>query len=330
MPKKLIIYGATGYTGRMASRHAKDLALDVILAGRTHDTLKTLAEELKLPFKVFDVTFPDQLSTALRDVDVLLNCAGPFHRTAQPLMQQCLRDRVHYLDIAAELDSYRIALDRDEEAKTANIMLLPGCGGSVAMLGCLAGHIVNKIRDPLRIDIALHISGSISRGSAVSAKENVTSETLHCVDGHLVAQQSGQHQAFDFGDGKGAVSCAAVTLPDLLTLWRSTGAPNINTFVYNAGNVFSFNYSDSMEAGPTAEEREATPYHASVIVTARDGKVRRAALHTVNGYTFTSLASVEAAQRVLGGEYKAGFQTPVQVFGSGFVQCVKGCRIGDM
>jgi short subunit dehydrogenase-like uncharacterized protein len=45
-------------------------------------------------------------------------------------------------------------------------------------------------------------------------------------------------------------------------------------------------------------------------------------LDTVNGYTFTSLAAVEAARRVLSGEARPGFQTPAGVFGSGFAETI--------
>jgi hypothetical protein len=45
-------------------------------------------------------------------------------------------------------------------------------------------------------------------------------------------------------------------------------------------------------------------------------------LHTVNGYTFASVASVEAAKRVLSGQSVAGFQTPVLIFGRNFAETV--------
>ncbi len=38
---------------------------------------------------------------------------------------------------------------------------------------------------------------------------------------------------------------------------------------------------------------------------------------------FTSMASIEAAKRVLDGTFVPGFRTPVELFGSGFVNCVK-------
>lgn len=98
--------------------------------------------------------------------------------TSKPLMNACIRNQVHYLDIAAELESYREVQKLDQDVKDANVMLLPGCGGSVVMLGCLASHVVEQVKSPIKIDIALHVAGSISRESAVRAGENITSKFL--------------------------------------------------------------------------------------------------------------------------------------------------------
>ena len=65
-------------------------------------------------------------------------------------------------------------------------------------------------------------------------------------------------------------------------------------------------------------------------LTTVDGIVKKEVLHTVNGYTFTSLASVHAARLVLGGKYQPGFQTPAGIFGPEFVQTVSGSRIVEL
>ncbi|KAJ9132550.1 Saccharopine dehydrogenase [Pleurostoma richardsiae] len=327
---RLMIYGATGYTGRMASEHAKSLALDFMLAGRTETKLKELSIPLGVPYCAFDIDDSQTVDAALAGITVLLNCAGPFMRTAAPLIGACIRNGVHYLDIAAELDSYRLAEERDEEAKRVKVMLMPGCGGSVAMLGCLAGHVVERVKDVVRIDVALHVAGSMSRGSAVSAAENLSTECLQRIDGELARCDGRETRQFDFSDGRGPVACFPVTLPDLITIWRSTHVSNIGTFVNASGDAFPTGDLDALPDGPTSEQRDASPYHAAVAVTAAEGTVKRAVLHTVNGYTFTPVASVEAARRVFAGETRPGFQTPAIVFGSGFLETVAGSKLKDL
>lgn len=322
---RLMIYGAAGYTGRMATRQAAAMGLRPILAGRDEAPLRELAQELGLGHRVFSLDDPGLIDAGLADVSVLLNCAGPFMHTAEPLMWGALRNRVHYLDIAAELDSYQLAEVLDGEARSAGVMLLPGSGGSVAMLGSLAGFAASQVSEPRKISIALHVTGAMSRGSAVSASENLTTRTLARVNGGLVDRDPSELAEFDFGNG--LVPSIPVTLPDLITIWRSTGASDVETFVHVSGSAFPVGDPAEMPDGPSAEERNANRYQASVRVTGTDGSAVRAVLDTVNGYSFTPLAAAEAARRVMGGEVRPGFQTPAGLFGAGFAETIADTRI---
>ncbi|MBO9196985.1 saccharopine dehydrogenase NADP-binding domain-containing protein [Rhizobium sp. 16-449-1b] len=324
---KLMIYGATGYTGRMAAGHAKKAGTPIVLAGRNEATLSALSAELGVEYRVFSLDDAAAIDTSLIGISVLLNCAGPFIRTADALMKASIRNGVHYLDTAAELDSYRLAESLDDKAKAAGVMLMPGGGGSVAMLGSLAADVVLRVKDPRKIRIALHVAGGLSRGSAISAMENVTVETLARVDGELVAIAADGIRKFDFG--KGAVDCFPVTLPDLITIWRATGVPDVETFVHVTGDRFPQCDLSTLPDGPSEEERLANRYQASVEVTGADGKVTHSALDTVNGYTFTAMAAAEAGRRVLGGEFRPGFQTPAALFGNGFAQTIADTSIND-
>jgi short subunit dehydrogenase-like uncharacterized protein len=327
---KLMIYGAAGYTGRMASTNAKAHGLDFVIAGRPQDKdrLAALAADLGVDYRLFAVDDQGGARRALKDIGVLLNCAGPFMRTAEPLMRACIAAGVHYLDIAAELDSYRLAEALDAEAEAAGVMLLPGSGGSVAMLGSLASHAAKRVAAPRKLSIALHVAGGFSRGSAVSASENLTTETLHRVGGALVARSPEEVRAFDFGGGP-AMSFP-VTLPDLITIWRATGIPDIETFVHVTEGAFPEGDLAAMPDGPTLEQREANRYHAAVEVVGDNGVIVRSVLDTVNGYTFTTIAAAEAARRVLGGEVRAGFQTPAGLFGDGFAETIADTSIVDL
>ena len=289
--------------------------------------LAAVAARLKCDYRVFDVDDRAAIDEALTAAEVLLNCAGPYLRTARPLMEAAIRTGTHYLDIAAELDSYRLAETHDAAAAAAGVMLLPGSGGSVAMLGCLAAHTVARVEQPRRLRVALHVAGSMSRGSALSASENLTAETLHRVDGSLVPQNQAAVETFDFGFGE--VTCTPVTLPDLITIGRSTGIANIDTYVHASGDAFSDGDLADLPDGPSAEQRAADRYHAIAGVTGDDGKVVYSVLDTVNGYTFTPLAAAHAARRVLAGDVWPGFRAPVEVFGVGFAETIADTHIID-
>ncbi|WP_269077683.1 saccharopine dehydrogenase family protein [Siccibacter colletis] len=320
-----MIYGATGYTGAMIARHAQEAGLTIIIAGRDREKLAAMASELKVAFRAFSLNDPDTIDGALEDIDVLINCAGPFMHTARPLMSAAIRQKVHYLDVAAELDSYQLAEIFDDAAVAAGVMLLPGCGGSVAMLGCLAAHAAGEIKNPVRISLALHVTGAMSRGSAVSASENLSTECLLRRSGQLMQRESTELQNFDFG--KGPQACFPVTLPDVITIWKATAIPDIETFVYVSGDGFPQGDLADLPDGPTAQEREASRYQAVAEVENADGDTLRMLLDTVNGYSFTALAAAEAGRRVLAGEYLPGFQTPAALFGKQFAETIADTRI---
>ncbi|WP_240549466.1 saccharopine dehydrogenase NADP-binding domain-containing protein [Devosia salina] len=145
--KKLMIYGAAGYTGGMAAEHAAEAGLPLVLAGfeGNRADMAALAARLGAETRIFSLDDPKVLAQHLAGVDVLLNAAGPFANTAEPLMAAAIATGVHYLDFSAELDTYHEALSLDASARTAGVTLLPGSGGSVALLGSLAAHAVRRV-----------------------------------------------------------------------------------------------------------------------------------------------------------------------------------------
>lgn len=326
--KKLMIYGAAGYTGGMTAEHAASAGLQLVLAGLegNRTDLETRAMRLGAETRIFSLDDARGIDASLADIDVVLNAAGPFAITAEPLMSAAIRAGVHYLDFSAELDTYREALSLDDLARAAGVMLLPGSGGSVAMLGSLAGHAAARLAAPKKISVALHVAGGMSRGSVASANQSVVTEILHLVGGELLSRDPADGRDFDFGQGP--LPCFPATLPDLVTIQQATGVQDVETFVHVTTGAFPA--TDAGTAGPSAAERDANRYRAVAEATDANGTIVRSLLDTVNGYTFTALAAAEAARRVLGGEVRPGFQTPAGLFGPGFAGTIADTTIIDV
>jgi short subunit dehydrogenase-like uncharacterized protein len=321
----LLIYGATGYTGRMAAERAKALGLRFEIAGRDRQRLEVLAAQLDVPFRVFNT---DQAAGALSGISVLLNFAGPFAHTAEALMQACIGTGVDYLDITAEINVYRLAESLGSEAAGRRVMLMPGVGWDVVPTDSLAVHVARRVTQPVTLDVALQVPGSMSRGSAKSVGEIIAAGVLVRIEGELVATPDATPRHFDFGQGP--VLCVPLSFGDLVTAWHSTGIPNIAMFVHIAEEAFAEVDLALLPDGPTAQQRDAHRARAVVEVTGWDGAISRSVIETVNGYSYTPLAAVEAARRVLSGERQAGFATPAKVFGSGFAESIAGTVITDL
>ncbi len=317
--KTLMIYGATGYTGRMAAEHAKQLGLNLVIAGRNAERLASLAAELDVPHRVFAAD-----ASQLQGIDVLLNFAGPFAHTAEPLMRACMASGTDYLDITAEINVYRLA---EQLGAGADVMLLPGVGWDVVPTDCLAMHVASRVPQPQSLKIALQVPGAMSRGSALSVGEIIGAGVMARIDGELLATPDAQSQLLDFGDGPAL--CAPLSFGDLITAWHSSAIPNIAMFMHITGEAFPEGDLSLLPDGPNQAQRDAHRARAVAEVTGIDGTVARSVIETVNGYSYTPLAAVEAARRVLGGERRSGFETPAKLFGVGFAQTIDGTQITD-
>ncbi|WNG14640.1 saccharopine dehydrogenase family protein [Cystobacter fuscus] len=329
MTGKLLIYGATGYSGRLISQQALASRLDFEVAGRDAARTRALADRLGVGSRTFSLDDADALRRGLEGVHSVLLCAGPFSHTARQVMEACIELKVHYLDITAELGVFSFAESKSEAASSAGIMLLPGVGWDVVPSDCLALHTSRRVPRPHRLRLALKHFGGISRGSARSAGAILQLESLVREEGQLVASTAPARESFDFGEGP--EDCLRMPMGDLITAWKSTGVPNIEEFAQVGLTALAAPPDPmTMPEGPTEEERNAGRSKVVAEVTDRDGTVVRSLIDTPSGYTYTQLSAVELARRVVGGEYKPGFQTPASAFGSSLATQIGDARIIDL
>src|SRR5262245_12834185 len=126
MAAQALLYGATGFTGRLIADAALKMGLRPILAGRQRQRVEPLARALGLDFRVAELSNAAQLRDALSGIGVVLNAAGPFVDTARPLIGACLDARAHYLDVSGEVDALELAASHSGAARARGVMLLPG------------------------------------------------------------------------------------------------------------------------------------------------------------------------------------------------------------
>ena len=153
-----MIYGATGYTGRMVAREAIALGERPLLAGRSAEKVRRVAEELGLPWVAFDLGDRAAAVAALRGVELVLLAAGPFDGLAQPMMDACLEARTHYTDLDNELPVFRAAEERDARARERGVAIVPGIGFGTIATGSLVKRVIAALPDATRLECALHIA----------------------------------------------------------------------------------------------------------------------------------------------------------------------------
>ena len=349
MSDPLLVYGATGYSGRLITGAAAELGLRPVLGGRDGARLASLAAGFDLDYRVAPLSDPDRLDALLRDVRVVLHAAGPFSATSRPVLDACMRTGTHYLDITGEVPVIEALAGRDAEARKRGIMIMPGVGFDVVAGDCLAAHVARRL--PGAEHLALGVSGLpfMSRGTARTLVEMVDHGFVRR-GGTLtpVVLGSLQHR-FDFGAG--ARPCLNVSWGDVASAYYTTGIPNIEVYHESSptlqGVVASSRYFgwllrtgpwqallgahvDLLPEGPTREERVRA--RSVVVAEARDRRGRRAIsrLRTPEVYTFTGMTAPAIARRVLEGDVEVGFQTPGRVYGSDFVVSFAGVTREDL
>ncbi len=85
----LLIYGATGFTGRLVAEEAARQGLRPVLSARSRDELERLANEVELSWRSFALDEPAQVRAGLEGIRTVLNLAGPFSATAAPMIDAC-------------------------------------------------------------------------------------------------------------------------------------------------------------------------------------------------------------------------------------------------
>ncbi|MGH9676328.1 MAG: saccharopine dehydrogenase NADP-binding domain-containing protein, partial [Candidatus Acidiferrum sp.] len=141
MSYNILLYGATGYSGRLIAAEGKAMGMSrqnargdcgMILAARDGAPLRAVAEESGMEFRVFGLDGRDEVLRQLDGIDVVINAAGPFAFTAESLLKSALEKRCHYLDINGEVDVYRMLDDFGFIAAQREVAIVSGAGNYAA------------------------------------------------------------------------------------------------------------------------------------------------------------------------------------------------------
>lgn len=346
----LLIYGSTGYTGRLIVAEAIARGLRPVLAGRNADAVKDQAQPLGLEWRVARIDDPGALDRALAGASAVLHCAGPFARTWRQMSEACLRNRVHYLDITGEISVFEGLAARDIEARAARIMLLPGVGFDVVPSDCLAAHLARRLPDAVHLSLAFRALGGVSRGTLSTMVEGLGYPGAVRRAGRIVSvHQAWRTRRIDFGDGK---LRDATTIPwgDVSTAFYSTGIANIDVYVsmrqaLRAAAVASRWIGPVLRSGlvqgalaawvrrgppgPGAGERERGVSLLWGEAVATNGTRAESRLRGPSGYTLTAQTAVHLAAKVLRGQAPPGFQTPSRAYGADVILEIPGVARTD-
>ncbi|WP_448580194.1 saccharopine dehydrogenase family protein [Thermaurantiacus sp.] len=344
MERSTLIYGAYGFSAGLILQRLRGSPLPILLGGRDPGRLLPLGERLGLPVRAFALDSPEDAARGLAGVGCVLHAAGPYKATSAPMISACLAAGADYLDLSGEWPTFADALARDQEARDAGVMLMPGAAFSIVPTDCLLAHAARTVPATRRLRLALSRPHAMSRGSLTSALGLSNQTGLVREGGTLRPIPGGSRvRAFDFGEG--GSDAVAVAWPDLVTAFVSTGVGDIETYTEaplttratlrvhaalaplldaSGTTLLMRELARNWPESPPADGLARAGY---VLVAEAEDRWRRShffRMRTDDGYSVTARIAARIIERVATGERRPGFVTPSALFGTGFAEGL-GC-----
>ncbi|NLT05137.1 MAG: saccharopine dehydrogenase [Solirubrobacterales bacterium] len=169
MAGRIVLFGATGYTGRLTAEALVARGQRPLLAGRSGDRLAALAAELGggLDTAVADVAQPQSVFELVDGGDVMLTTVGPFARWGDVAADAALAAGAHYLDSTGEPPFIRRVFEHfGPRARQAGIGMVTAFGYDWVPGNLAAGLALRDAgEEAVRVDVGYFVTGEAGMGS---------------------------------------------------------------------------------------------------------------------------------------------------------------------
>ncbi|HEV7805799.1 MAG TPA: saccharopine dehydrogenase NADP-binding domain-containing protein [Solirubrobacteraceae bacterium] len=348
MTARIVLFGATGFTGELTARAFVARGARPLLVGRDRARVLELATRLGTDGAVADAMTPNAvaaLAALLHRGDVLVSTVGPFVRWGEPAVRAAIEAGAHYLDSTGEPPFIRSVFEHHGAGAAA-----VGCGLLTAMgydyvPGNLAGALALREAGAraVRVDVGYFVagdpSGQFSGGSRASAAGMLAEPAYAFRNGRVVTERGARHVRRI--DGRPVISIGAseqYALPRLhpelreIGVWLGwfgpasralqvlSGATALATKVPGVARALT-STAERFVAGSTGGPDAATRAKArsQVVAIASDGAGAQLATVRLEGaspYDFTAgmlaWSAIRVARDGVGGSGALG---PVEAFG---------------
>jgi len=194
--KPVVVYGASGYTGRLICEYLREFGVPFVAAGRSADKLKD-SMDAHVPgietadYDIVEVGHSVEALTELfRGASVVCNTVGPFSKYGPEVVEACLAAGTHYLDTTGEQD-WLITCDErwGADFAAAGLLLSPGIA-QMYTTGEIAAELCLEKPGLDTLDIAVFWGGSPTIASTQTILVNAATSRAHYL-------QQNQYVEFD-------------------------------------------------------------------------------------------------------------------------------------
>lgn len=209
--KPVVVYGASGYTGRLICEYLREYNVPFVAAGRDEEKLTaSMASNVPgIETADYDVVQVDHdveaLTKLFAGASVVLNTVGPFSRFGPAVVEACLAAGVHYTDTTGEQDWVMTCAEKyGDDFAGAGLLLSPGIA-QMYTTGEIAAEIALERPGLDTLDIAVFWGGSPTIASTQTILFNAALSGAHYLEqnayvpfdpeaGHYHLNIPGQHE----------------------------------------------------------------------------------------------------------------------------------------
>jgi short subunit dehydrogenase-like uncharacterized protein len=342
--KSWALFGSTGVTGQLALEKALARGHRPTLVGRDLAKLNLQAKPHRLEVRHATLEDADSLRDAIAGHRVVLNVAGPFKRTAQPIINSSLANAIDYIDLNGELEVLQHLLDSSDAAAARGVVLVGGAGFGVAATDGLTLQVSERLggAEWFRLSVASDVAFS-SPAVANSTLEVVANGGWEVEDGNLVRRRLARWRWAERLSNGQQLAFASAPLAELAAVRHATGARWIQSGVPASAGLLLSLIAPLLPAllklslvrkcivaasGHSAGSNSCGNHISRVWVEGGKNKQKASALlEAGEGYALAAEIGVLAVEALLANRPAPGAYTPATAFGPDFITKADGVRI---
>ncbi|TCP45079.1 short subunit dehydrogenase-like uncharacterized protein [Tamaricihabitans halophyticus] len=190
MAKPVVVYGASGYTGRLICEYLREYNIPFTAAGRNKARIQAALDQIPgletVEHDVLEVSHEvESLSELFKDASVVCNTVGPFAEYGHEVVEACVRTGTHYMDSTGEQD-WLIDSEEKYGARMAEqgLLLSPGIA-QMYTIGEIAANICLETPGLDTLDILVFWKGYPTVASTQTILVNAAMSKAY----HLVQDQ---------------------------------------------------------------------------------------------------------------------------------------------
>jgi short subunit dehydrogenase-like uncharacterized protein len=330
---KILVYGSAGYMGQLFLKTIQNENFEIVLGTRESFTSN-------YPVRVFSLDKKISIIENVKDVKLVINLAGPFKNTNKQLVEACIENGTHYIDIAGEVPELEAVFEYNEIANKANVMLMSGAGFGVVPTDIVANLAKQKLPDATHLKIAYVTNGGASRGTLKTVLADINKEGVIVENGSFKKMMPA-HKKFQIDvDNKNYDLVYNPWRADLFSARISTGIQNIETY----SNFPSFivkmmqgkmlwlrdfmlqTLINFLPLGPSEKQIKNGSTICYAEVSNSKGQSASSTIIGPEAYLFTAETLLAITKYILNNNYKSGFQTP-NIYGVDLIKSIPNTEV---